>query len=283
MSVSRVAARTAREVRGPSALGGGFRRFLTLTWIIARTDFKLTYFGSVLGYLWSLMRPLLLFGVLYVVFSEILKFGGDIESYPMVLLFNIVLFTFFTEATQSSVTAVVNRESLVRKMHFPRLVIPLSTVLTAAFNLAVNLLAVFVFLLAYGVEPRATWLLLPGLLIALVALAAGAAMVLSALYVRFRDIAPIWAVLSTVLFYGSPVLYTIEFVPEDVRTAFFANPIAALLEIGRVLIIDPSAPTLTAATGDSFAWLPPLAVLLAVPAIGFWLFNREAPRVAEEL
>jgi ABC-2 type transport system permease protein len=283
MSVSRVAARTAREVRGPSALGGGFRRFLTLTWIIARTDFKLTYFGSVLGYLWSLMRPLLLFGVLYVVFSEIVKFGGDIESYPMVLLFNIVLFTFFTEATQSSVTAVVNRESLVRKMHFPRLVIPLSTVLTAAFNLAVNLLAVFVFLLAYGVEPRATWLLLPGLLIALVALAAGAGMVLSALYVRFRDIAPIWAVLSTVLFYGSPVLYTIEFVPEDVRTAFFANPIAALLEIGRVLIIDPSAPTLTEATGDSFAWLPPLAVLLAVPAIGFWLFNREAPRVAEEL
>lgn len=283
MSVSRVAARTAREVRGPSALGGGFRRFLTLTWIIARTDFKLTYFGSVLGYLWSLMRPLLLFGVLYVVFSEIVKFGADIESYPMVLLFNIVLFTFFTEATQSSVTAVVNRESLVRKMHFPRLVIPLSTVLTAAFNLAVNLSAVFVFLLAYGVEPRATWLLLPGLLIALVALAAGAGMVLSALYVRFRDIAPIWAVLSTVLFYGSPVLYTIEFVPEDVRTAFFANPIAALLEIGRVLIIDPSAPTLTEATGDSFAWLPPLAILLAVPAIGFWLFNREAPRVAEEL
>jgi ABC-2 type transport system permease protein len=283
MSVSHVAAPAAREVHGPSALGGGFRRFLTLTWIIARTDFKLTYFGSVLGYLWSLMRPLLLFGVLYVVFSEIVKFGGDIESYPMVLLFNIVLFSFFAEATQSSVTAVVNRENLVRKMHFPRLVIPLSTVLTAAFNLAVNLLAVLLFLLVYGVEPRATWLLLPVLLVGLVALAAGAAMILSALYVRFRDVAPIWAVLSTVLFYGSPVLYTIEFVPEDVRTAFLANPIAALLEMGRVLVIDSSAPTLTEATGSSLAWLPPLAILVTVPAFGFWFFNREAPRVAEEL
>jgi ABC-2 type transport system permease protein len=283
MSVSNVAADIRREVHGPSALGGGFRRFIALTWIIARTDFKLTYFGSVLGYLWSLMRPLLLFGVLYVVFSEIIKFGGDIEAYPMVLLFNIVLFTFFTEATQNSVTAVVDRESLVRKMHFPRLVIPLSTVLTAAFNLGVNLLAVFVFLLAYGIEPRATWLLLPLVLIGLIALTAGVGMILSALYVRARDVAPIWLVLSTALFYGSPVLYTIEFVPEDIRTAFLANPIAALLEIGRVLVIDPSAPTLTEATGRSLAWLPPLAVLCAIPAFGFWLFNREAPRVAEDL
>jgi ABC-2 type transport system permease protein len=283
MSVSNVAARAPHEVHGPSALGGGFRRFLTLTWIIARTDFKLTYFGSVLGYLWSLMRPLLLFGVLYVVFSEIVKFGSDIEAYPMVLLFNIVLFSFFAEATQSSVTAVVSRENLVRKMHFPRLVIPLSTVLTAAFNLGVNLLAVFVFLLVYGVEPRATWLLLPLVLVGLVAFTAGVSMILSAFYVRFRDVAPIWAVLSTVLFYGSPVLYTIEFVPEDVRTAFLANPIAALLEIGRVLVIDASAPTLSEATGNSLAWLPPLAILFAIPSIGFWLFNREAPRVAEDL
>jgi ABC-2 type transport system permease protein len=283
MSVSNVAARAPHEVHGPSALGGGFRRFLTLTWIIARTDFKLTYFGSVLGYLWSLMRPLLLFGVLYVVFSEIVKFGADIEAYPTVLLFNIVLFSFFAEATQSSVTAVVSRENLVRKMHFPRLVIPLSTVLTAAFNLGVNLLAVFVFLLVYGVEPRATWLLLPLVLVGLVAFTAGVSMILSAFYVRFRDVAPIWAVLSTVLFYGSPVLYTIEFVPEDVRTAFLANPIAALLEIGRVLVIDASAPTLSEATGNSLAWLPPLAILFAIPSIGFWLFNREAPRVAEDL
>jgi ABC-2 type transport system permease protein len=272
-----------RRIHGPSALGGDWRRFLNLVWIIASTDFKLTYFGSVLGYLWSLMRPLMLFGVLYLVFSEIVKFGEEIPDYAMVLLFNIVLFTFFSEATQNCVTAVVNRESLVRKMHFPRLVIPLATVLTAAFNLAVNLLAVFVFLLAYGIAPRASWLLLPLVLLALVTLTTGVGTALAALYVRYRDVQPIWIVTSTILFYGSPVLYTIEFVPENVRDAFLVNPLAALLELGRVLVIDPSAPTLTEAAGSSFAWVPPLAVLVAVCALGFWLFNREAPRVAEEL
>jgi ABC-2 type transport system permease protein len=276
-------ASTRRRVHGPSALGGDPRRFFNLVWIIATTDFKLTYFGSVLGYLWSLMRPLMLFGVLYLVFSEIVKFGEGIKDYPMVLLLNIVLFTFFQEATQNCVTAVVNRESLVRKMHFPRLVIPLATVLTAAFNLAVNLLAVFVFLLAYGIQPRASWLLLPLVLVALLAFTVGVGSALAALYVRYRDVQPIWLVASTLLFYGSPVLYTIEQVPEDVRTAYLINPLAALLEIARVIVIDPSAPTLGEATGSSAAWIAPLAVVVGVCAAGLWLFSYEAPRVAEEL
>jgi ABC-2 type transport system permease protein len=274
---------TLRAVHGPAALGGDWRRFLSLVWIIATTDFKLTYFGSVLGYLWSLMRPLMLFGVLYVVFSEIVKFGEDIPDYPMVLLLNIVLFTFFSEATQSCVTAVVNRESLVRKMHFPRLVIPLATVLTAAFNLAVNLLAVFVFLIVYGIQPRASWLLLPLVLLGVIALATGIGMALSVLYVRFRDVQPIWIVASTLLFYGSPVLYTIESVPETVRAEFLLNPIASLLELGRLWVIDPSAPTLSEAAGGSLAWVAGFTPLVAICGVGFWLFNREAPRVAEAL
>lgn len=269
-------------VRGPSALGGDWRRFVSLVWIIATTDFKLTYFGSVLGYLWSLMRPLMLFGVLYVVFSQIVKFGDAIPDYPMVLLLNIVLFTFFSEATQNCVTAVTNRESLVRKMHFPRLVIPLATVLTAAFNLAVNLLAVFLFLIVYGIQPRASWLLLPFVLLGLVALATGIGMALSVLYVRYRDVQPIWIVASTMLFYGSPVLYTIESVPENVRAEFLVNPIASLLELSRMLVVDPSAPSLREA-GGSFAWIASFALLAALCGVGFWLFNREAPRVAEEL
>ena len=144
----------ARDVRGPSAFGGGWRRFADLTWMIGATNYKLTYFGSALGYLWSLVRPLLLFGVLYVVFSQIVKFGEGIRDYPMMLLLNIVLFTFFQEATSRSVMSVVDNEGLVRKMHFPRMVIPLSVVLTAAMNLVLSLLAVFVFLLAYGIPVR---------------------------------------------------------------------------------------------------------------------------------
>jgi ABC-2 type transport system permease protein len=272
-----------REIGGPSAFGGGTRRFFHLLWVIASTDFRLTYFGSALGYLWSLMRPLLLFGVLYVVFSEIVKFGDDIENYPVLLLFNIVLFSFFTEATQNCVTCVVNRESLVRKMHFPRLVIPLATTLTSVLNLAVNLIAVLVFLLVYGVDPEPTWLLLPALLVLLTLFTAAVGVTLSVLYVKFRDVQPIWMVVSTMLFYGTPVLYSIEFVPEGYRELVLANPVASLLELGRVWIVDPSAPTPAEVAGSSLFWLVPAGIVLAVVVIGLWLFNREAPRIAEEL
>ena len=192
----------AREMKGPSALGGGWRRFVHLTWIIGLTEYRLTYFGSVLGYLWALMRPLLLFGVLYVVFSQIVKFGGDIPNYPMLLLFNIVLFSFFQDSTQRAVTAVVDSEAIVRKMHFPRLVIPLSTVLTGVLNLLLSLVAVFVFILAYGIDPMWTWLLLPVILVPLITLTSAVAMLVSSLYVRFRDVQPIWFVVSMILFYG---------------------------------------------------------------------------------
>jgi ABC-2 type transport system permease protein len=273
----------AKEIRGPSAYGGGWRRFVNLTWLIALTEYRLTYFGSVLGYLWTLMRPLMLFGVLYVVFSEVIRFGDDIKNYPVLLLFNIVLFSFFQEATIASVTSVVQRENLVRKMHFPRMVIPLATVLTAGLNLVFNLLAAFVFLLAYGVDPQWTWLLLPVLLLPLFALTAGVAMLLSSLYVRYRDIAPIWAVLSTVLFYGTPVLYAIDTVPESFQRVVLCNPLASLLEQARVWIVDPSARGAVEAIGGAGWILVPIAIGLAACAIGLWVFNREAPLVAERL
>src|SRR3954451_16927425 len=140
-------------VMGPSALAGDPRRFFHLTWTLAVQEFKLRFFGSVLGYFWQLMRPLLLFGVLYVIFAVILKVGAGTRYFSAVLLFNIVLYTFYAEATTMSVRSVVDRESLVRKIRFPRLVIPASVVLTATFNLVLNLIVVLVFAAAAGVTP----------------------------------------------------------------------------------------------------------------------------------
>jgi ABC-2 type transport system permease protein len=273
----------ARAIRGPSAYGGGLRRLIYLTWTMGLTEYRLTYFGSALGWLWALIRPLLLFGVLYVVFSEIVKFGEGIPNYPVLLLFNIVLFTFFTDATTRSVASVVERETIVRKMHFPRMVIPLSRVLTAALNLLVSLVAVFIFLIAYGVSPEATWLLLPVVLVALALITAGVSMLLAALYVRFRDVAPIWAVTSTALFYGSPVLYTIESVPEDWRTLYLSNPLASLLEQARHWIVDPGSPGFVDAIGGAGWALVPVGIGIGLCALGLWVFNREAPRIAERL
>jgi ABC-2 type transport system permease protein len=272
-----------REIHGPAALGGGWRRFCSLTWVVAVTEFRLTYFGSVLGYLWSLMRPLMLFGVLYLVFTRIVPFGADIPNYPVVLLLNVVLFNFFQEATQNAVPSVLQREALVRKMHFPRLVIPLAVVLTAVLNLAVNLLAVLVFIVAYGVSPRPSWLLLPVAVLVLIAFATGIAALLSALYVRYRDVAPIWTVVATMLFYGTPVLYTIDRVPEPARQILLCNPIAATLEQARHWVIDPDAPGWIAAIGGWPLAIVPVAVLVGACAVGLWVFNREAPRIAERL
>ena len=140
-------------IRGPRALTDDWRRFWHLTLTIARNEFKLRFFGSILGYLWQLVRPLLLFGVLLFVFSHVAKIGGTAPHYAVALLAGIVLFTFFAEATTGAIRSVVDRENLVRKIQFPRLVIPLSVVLIAGFNFSLNLIVVFVFALAEGVTP----------------------------------------------------------------------------------------------------------------------------------
>jgi len=269
--------------RGPMTVGDDLGRFLALTWMLAATDFKLRFFGSALGYLWTLMRPLMLFGVLYVVFTEIVRLGGDVEHYPVYLLASIVLFTFFSETTSNGVTALLDRQNLLRKVRFPRLVIPLSVALHALFNLGLNMVAVFVFVFASGIEPRVSWLELLPLVAVLAVFATSVAMLVSALYVRYRDIQPIWEVLAQILFYASPVIYVASLYPDSVEQEAMANPLAAIFTQVRHAVIDPSAPTAADVAGGGARLLIPLAVVAATSVIGFWVFARQAPRIAEDL
>jgi ABC-2 type transport system permease protein len=273
-----------RPIKGPSAVGDDPRRPLLLALALAVTDFKLRFFGSVLGYLWQLMRPLLLFGVLYLVFTEFIRIGEAVPFYPVLLLSNIILYTFFAEGT-GAVTSLVDRENLIRKVQFPLLAIPLSTVLLAAFNLVLNGLAVMIFALASGVRPHWSWLQLPLLLLALTILVLGLAMLLSALFVRFRDVEPIWDVGLQLAFYGTPILYAVETIQisDWLRQLIMLNPLAAILQQFRHAVLDPSAPTAAEAAGGWVALLVPGAIVLACFVVGLWFFKREAPRVAEEL
>src|SRR5690606_18593325 len=148
-------------------VGSDPRRFWHLTRALAVTEFKLRFFGSVLGYAWQVMRPLMLFGVLYVLFTQIVKLGGDVPRYGVALLLGLVLYTFVSEATGTAVTSIVDRENLVRKIEFPRLAVPLSVVLTALFNLMLNLGVVAIFLLASGGSVRWTWIELVPLVVIL--------------------------------------------------------------------------------------------------------------------
>jgi ABC-2 type transport system permease protein len=274
-----------RPIRGPSAFGGDLRRFLNLTWMLAFTDFKLRFFGSALGYLWQLMRPLMLFGVLFVVFNKVLRVGVAVPHYPVLLLTNIVLFTFFAEVTTAAVTSVVDREALVRKIQFPRLVVPLAIVTRGYLNLLLNLVAVVVFMVASGVD--FTWRLVeaPFLLLALGAFTGGAAMILAASYIRFRDVKPIWEVFSQALYFGTPVIYAVESIADRIhfKHIVMSNPLASILTQFRHAVIDSHAPTALQATGG-WAWMAiPLALFVAVILVGVWYFDREAPRIAEEL
>ena len=272
-----------REVNGPSALGGGWRRSLDLLYLISVTEFRRSYLGTALGYLWSLARPLLLFSVLLVVFTQAFDLGTRVNQYPVLLLFNIVLFGFFQEATTLAVPSIVTQESVVRKTQFPRLVIPLAVVLTAAFNMTANLVVVFVFMLASGVDPMWTWLLLPVVLLALVVFTVAVASLVSALYPRFRDTGIIWGVVATALFYGTPVLYPIDILSGALRKLATCNPLFPIFELARKWVVDPSAPGPAAAAGGAIRLLIPAAIFVAVCLVAAWVFRREAPRIAEEL
>lgn len=292
------------KVHGPSAFDGGWRRFVNLTLTLAKTEFKLRYYGSVLGYAWSLVRPILFFGVLYVFFTKILQVGKGIPNYGVYLLTGIVLWNYVTDATTMAVTCLVDREALVRKVRFPRMVLPISVSLTGVFNLGMNLIAVLVFALANGVTPRLSWLWMVPIIIGFVLLASGIGMLLAALYVRFRDVKPIWDVTAQILFYASPIMYVAgsykglehyamvsplaEMLTQMGHSfihpgTVFVNSAGTTCQPGTLGCLGKTLPSASHAAGGLGPPIISIFLILAVFALGAWVFTREAPRVAEHL
>ena len=274
------------RITGPAALTGDWRRAAHLTWTLAVSEFRLKFFGSVLGYFWQLGRPLLMFGVYYVVFTQVVDLGDDVKYYAPLLLAGIMLYQFFAEVTSSSVGAVLGRENLVRKIHFPRIVIPAAVVLQSMFNLGVNMVAVGVFMALQGVPLRLSWLVAIPALAVLLVFVSGLAMLLSALFVRYRDVQPIWEVLVQAIFYATPILYPIETVSDRNETfaqLIMCNPLAVVIQQVRHDVFDSAAPTAAEAIGGVGLLLIPIAITFATFALGFYVFNRMAPQVAEEL
>ena len=221
--------------------------------------------------------------MLYIVFTQVIKIGAGIENYAALLLLNITLYQFFSDATSIAVPSIVAKENVVRKMEFPRLAIPLSVVLSATFTLALTLIIVLGYMLAAGVPVISTWLLWPILLAFLYGFTVGTSLLLSTLFVTVRDIGQIWAVISRLAFYATPVLFPIELYPSGFKAVLLLNPLAPIFAQARVWILDPSAPTYTEVMGGEIYLLYPALVLVSVIVLGFWLFERAAPHVAEEL
>lgn len=263
-----------------------------LTWALAKTEFKLAFFGSVLGYLWQLMRPLMLFGVIYGVISAFdTKLSAGAPLFPVAILLGIVMYSFLAAASGGSVTSLVDRENLVRKIEFPRLAVPLATVMTGLLNFALNMIPVLVFLLAAGGAVRLSWLEAPLLVLALAVFATGLGAILSITFVRYRDVRPIWDVVLQMMFYGSPIFYsltslkplTILGVKVNIAHLMMANPFVAILEQMRHALISPAYPNAAQAIGGAGMLMIPVGIGLAIVVAGFLLFDRQAPKIAEQL
>ena len=179
---------------------------------LIKTDFKLRYQGSVLGYLWAILRPLLMFAILYIVFAKILRFGDGIPHYPVYLLTGTVLWNFFTECTGQGIQSIVMRGELLRKISFPKYIVVLAATATALINLAINLCVILIFALINGVSPSWSWLLVPFSVVELYAFSLGISFLLGAINVKYRDITSIWDVLIQSLFYAIPIIYPISMV-----------------------------------------------------------------------
>jgi ABC-2 type transport system permease protein len=246
--------------------------------VLSRTDFKLKYAGSVLGYVWSLAKPLLYFGVLWVVFGNL--FRSQIPKFPIYLILGIVLWTFVSDAITAALPSVVSRASILRRIAFPPIVIPVAATVTALMTFLLNLLVVVVFLGANRIVPKPSWLLLVPLFLELYLFVLGLGLAAAALYVRFRDVRHIWDVLSSILFFSAPVMYPVKILPMWIRPVVGCNPFVQILEDVRRLILGPDAHAIKL-LGHHGNHLAPLAVVVVLLATGTWLYQREAPMFAE--
>lgn len=232
------------------------------------TDFKLRYQGSVLGYLWSLLKPLLLFAILYVVFVKFLRFGGDVEHYPVYLLLGIVMWSFFIEATNQGMQAIVSRGDLIRKINFPKYIIVVSGTISALINLLLNLMVVFVFVVVNGVDLHLSVLILPLNILELYTLSLAIAFLLGAMYVKYRDISHIWEVFTQGAFYATPILYPISMVVAQSEIAakiLMLNPVAQIIQDARYnFITHQTITTQQLIENPVITAIPYLIVLLAI-------------------
>lgn len=255
---------------------------------LTKTDFKLRYQGSILGYLWALLRPLMMFAILYLVFGQLLKFGNDIPHYPVYLLIGTTIWSFFSECTSQGIQAIVNRGELLRKVCFPKYIVVVSATLTAVINLLINFIVIIIFALIDGITPTWTWLIVPIVLFELYMLSLGISFLLGAINVKYRDITSIWDVLMQALFYAVPIIYPISMIAETNTTAakvLLLNPIAQVIQDARYCMATTKTDTSWNYLSESeliFKFIP-ICIVIIMLVWGSWYFRKKSKKFAEEI
>ena len=266
------------------------------SWILlkelVKTDFKLRYQGSMLGMAWSVLRPLMLFAVMYVVFVRFLRFGAGIPHFAVSLLLAQTLWSFFQEATSQGMRAIVDRGDLLRKINFPKYIVVISSTVSAFINLLISLAVVFIFMIINGVEFRWTVILFPLLIVELYVFALAVAFLLSTLYVKFRDIGHIWDVIMQIWFYLTPIIYPLSQIINMggygllvAKALLVLNPVAQVIQDARYVMVTTQTETIwnTVGTGSPLLRVVPAVLIAGVFIIGVVVFRKNSRGFAEEL
>jgi len=246
------------------------------------TDLKVRYQNSVLGYIWSLLKPLFLFAILYIVFIFIIPLGKDVEHYPVYLLTGVVVWNFFTEATTMGTMSVVLRENLIRKISIPTFLIVLASQCAALINLGLNLIVIFIFSILNGIQPGVDWLLLVPLVVELFMLTFGISLFLSSFFVKYRDILYIWEIATQAGFYATPIIYPLMSVPSCLHKWFFINPMAQIIQDARYIIATKTSVNMWS-TIHSAAVIIPFMMVSLVFVVGVVCFKQRSRFFAEDI
>jgi ABC-2 type transport system permease protein len=249
---------------------------------LALTDFKLKYQGSVLGYLWSLVKPLMLFLVLYFVFTKVFHLGNSVPHYPVYLLLGVVIWGFFTEITANSLGAIVGKGDLIRKVYFPRIVLVISGGITSLITFSLNLIVVFIFMWFTHAEFSVVSPLFFLLIVELFVLSIGIGLILSSLFVRFRDLSHIWEIILQAMFYATPILYPLSLVPNPFNKIMMLSPVAQIIQDSRYLLVTPQTETAWMVMSTKF-YIIPYILPFVILVIGYVLFEKSAAKFAEEV
>ena len=251
---------------------------------LVRTDFKLRYQNSVLGYAWSLLRPLFLFVILYIVFAKFLRLGSNIPHYPIYLLLGMVLWSFFGEMTSMSLGSIVTRGDLIRKIRIPRWMIVLSSSIAASINLGLNLFIVAVFMAINHVPLSLSVLLFPIILVEIYIFSLAVSLFLSAAFVKYRDVSYIWEVVLQAFFYLTPIFYSLSLVTNvNLQKVMLLNPMAQSIQDARNVVVTKETISIAEVYGSSLARIVVLALVLLIFIGGTLYFKRESKYFAENL
>lgn len=249
-----------------------------LVWMLAKTDFKLRYHGSVLGYLWALLKPLLTFAILNFVFSSMFNpRGTGISTYSLELLVSLMMFYFFSEGTSAGMSSLLNKSQLVTKIYVPRWTIILASTINATLIYLMNLMVIALFFVIKGFMPSIgaiVMFLLFSIFIYVIVLSF--ALITAPLYVKFRDLSMIWEVLLMIIMYASPIIYPLTMLPAQYHTVILLNPLAFIVHFTKESLINNHF-------ADPSQYIAFIAIVIGAFAFSIFSYRKLAPRVAEDI